>query len=182
MELLHYGTPKHSGRYPYGSGKRPYQSDKKVFISGSSKTQIKDSGYYRKKVPKPVRKLLNKYMDTKVSFIIGDAPGIDTQIQDYLKSKKYNDVTVYSTVKGTRYNANNWNEKYVDASEYEENSKEWLAKKDIEMTKDATEGLAIVLDEGSRATRNNVERLIQNNKDVKVYELSKNGKRYDKWL
>ena len=24
-ELYHYGTPRHSGRYPYGSGKRPYQ-------------------------------------------------------------------------------------------------------------------------------------------------------------
>lgn len=27
-ELYHYGTPRHSGRYPYGSGKRPYQSEK----------------------------------------------------------------------------------------------------------------------------------------------------------
>ena len=25
--LMHYGTPKHSGRYPYGSGKRPYQHE-----------------------------------------------------------------------------------------------------------------------------------------------------------
>lgn len=25
-ELIHYGTPRHSGRYPYGSGKEPYQS------------------------------------------------------------------------------------------------------------------------------------------------------------
>lgn len=24
-ELYHYGTPRHSGRYPYGSGKRPFQ-------------------------------------------------------------------------------------------------------------------------------------------------------------
>jgi hypothetical protein len=27
-ELYHYGTPRHSGRYPYGSGKRPYQNAK----------------------------------------------------------------------------------------------------------------------------------------------------------
>ena len=25
--LIHYGTKRHSGRYPYGSGKRPYQSE-----------------------------------------------------------------------------------------------------------------------------------------------------------
>lgn len=23
-ELIHYGTPRHSGRYPWGSGKNPY--------------------------------------------------------------------------------------------------------------------------------------------------------------
>ena len=25
-ELYHYGTARHSGRYPWGSGKDPYQS------------------------------------------------------------------------------------------------------------------------------------------------------------
>lgn len=38
--LVHYGTPRHSGRYPYGSGKRPYQSDS--FTIGSKK--ISDIG------------------------------------------------------------------------------------------------------------------------------------------
>ncbi|MBO7450642.1 MAG: hypothetical protein J6U54_09755 [Clostridiales bacterium] len=33
-ELAHYGTPRHSGRYPYGSGKRPYQNSKEqVYIN-----------------------------------------------------------------------------------------------------------------------------------------------------
>lgn len=26
-ELMHYGTKRHSGRYPYGSGERPYQGE-----------------------------------------------------------------------------------------------------------------------------------------------------------
>lgn len=26
-ELMHYGTPRHSGRYPWGSGERPFQGD-----------------------------------------------------------------------------------------------------------------------------------------------------------
>ena len=26
-ELYHYGTKRHSGRYPFGSGERPYQGD-----------------------------------------------------------------------------------------------------------------------------------------------------------
>lgn len=28
---MHYGTPKHSGRYPYGSGERPYQGDERRY-------------------------------------------------------------------------------------------------------------------------------------------------------
>jgi hypothetical protein len=30
-ELMHYGTPRHSGRYPYGSGDRPYQGESTAF-------------------------------------------------------------------------------------------------------------------------------------------------------
>ena len=26
-ELMHYGTPRHSGRYPWGSGDNPYQHE-----------------------------------------------------------------------------------------------------------------------------------------------------------
>lgn len=31
QDLLHYGMPKRSGRYPYGSGERPYQSSGGLF-------------------------------------------------------------------------------------------------------------------------------------------------------
>ena len=27
-DLVHYGTPRHSGRYPWGSGDNPYQNSK----------------------------------------------------------------------------------------------------------------------------------------------------------
>lgn len=30
-ELMHYGTPRHSGRYPWGSGERPFQGDNVSF-------------------------------------------------------------------------------------------------------------------------------------------------------
>lgn len=32
-ELLHYGTKRHSGRYPWGSGENPYQRDNKGFLA-----------------------------------------------------------------------------------------------------------------------------------------------------
>ena len=58
-EIMHYGTPRHSGRYPWGSGENPYQrtgdflsrrdelkakgwSDKQIYESmGMSSTQYR---------------------------------------------------------------------------------------------------------------------------------------------
>ena len=40
-ELMHYGTPRHSGRYPYGSGENPYQHPyqyKNDILDGDLKT------------------------------------------------------------------------------------------------------------------------------------------------
>jgi len=160
----------------------PYPLNKTVFVSGSSKTQFKDSLYYRKQLPKQITKCIDDYIKDNKKIIVGDAPGIDRQVQDYLKSINYNNVTVYSPGKETRYIANKqWNNKKVDSS-YEIGSSEWLAAKDIEMAKVASEGLAIILDEGSNATRNNIKRLIDQNKDVKIYQLSKEGSQYDKWI
>lgn len=151
-----------------------------VFVSGSSKTQSKDSGYYRKKLPRPIRRTLNGYMRDNVRINVGDAPGIDRQVQDYLNKKRYKNVEVYGPGTKVRYSANKkWKTNPIDAPEFEPGSKEWLAKKDIAMEKDSTEGLAVVLDEGAKATRKNVERMLANNKDVKVYQLNKNGK--DNW-
>ena len=31
-ELAHYGTPRHSGRYPWGSGDDPYQHEGEIFV------------------------------------------------------------------------------------------------------------------------------------------------------
>ena len=48
------------------------------------------------------------------------------------------------------------------------------------MSDEATKALAITITSGSSATRKNIDRLIEQNKDVKVYELNgffKNGKR-----
>lgn len=65
-------------------------------------------------------------------------------------------------------------------SDAPEGSKEWLAKKDIEMSKDADSGIAVILDSGAAATRRNIDRLLQQNKDVYVYELSSRGRASDR--
>lgn len=147
-------------------------SGKKVFVSGSSKTQDKESNYYYKKLPKGVREELDQRMKNKDIIIVGDAPGIDRQVQDYLKKKHYKNVEVYSPGDEPRYLKNKkWKNNLIDSSEFEPGSKEWLAKKDKIMSEVADEGIAVILPEGSNATRNNVRRLLDSNKDVSVYQL-----------
>jgi nicotinic acid phosphoribosyltransferase len=176
MELKHYGVKGMRWGVRKDSGKT-------VFVSGSSKTEFKDSGYYRRRLPKTVRNELKRYMGNRDKIVVGDAPGVDRQVQRYLNKKRYSNVEVYGPGKEVRYTANKkWKTNPIDAPEFEVGSKEWLAKKDIAMTKVSDIGLAVVLDEGAKATRKNVQRLIDQNKSVKVYELNKNGKRYDKWI
>ena len=46
-ELMHYGTPRHSGRYPWGSGENPYQSSAGLY--GMAK-QLKSQGMSDKEI------------------------------------------------------------------------------------------------------------------------------------
>lgn len=162
------------------AGKARYNS---VFISGSSKTTDINSKYYRKELSKEVKNKLDEYIKRNNNIIVGDAPGIDTQVQDYLNNKKYGNVSIYTTSKHPRYLANKkWQTKIINTYGLDPNSKEGLRMKDIAMTNAAKKGFAIILENGGAgATRNNVQRLIDQNKNVKVFMLtSNNGDQYVK--
>lgn len=186
MDVMHHGKKgmkwgiRNGPPYPIG------KKNKTVFISGSSKTQFKDSEYYRGQLPREVKKTIDKYIEDGKKIIVGDAPGIDRQVQNYLKSKRYSNVEIYGPGTKVRYNANKkWKTNPIDAPEFEVGSKDWLAKKDIAMTKAANEMLAIILDEGSEATRRNVRIAINKykNTSIKVYEINKRkNKKLDRWI
>ena len=162
---------------------REHYRKRAVFISGSSKTEDELSSHYRKELPKEVKSSINSYIRNNIHINVGDAPGIDRQVQKYLKDKNYKNVTVYGPGKSVRHlEDSDWQTKTVNDPFHKEGSKEWLAKKDIEMTKDSSEGLAIVIDTGASATRNNVSRLMSEGKNVKVYELSTLTKNLDRWM
>ena len=180
-EFYHHGIK--GQRWGVQNGPPYPLSDHKVFVSGSSKTQFKDSGYYRGHLPKAIKGELDGYMKKKKTILVGDAPGIDRQVQNYLKSKNYDKVEIYGPGTKVRYTANKkWKTHPINDPDHEPMSPEWLAKKDIAMTNDAKEGLAVILDEGAKATRNNVQRLIDQKKNVKIYELNKSGKELDRWM
>lgn len=183
--LIHYGIPGQKWgvrRFQYENGSytpagyKRYRQEKTLFVSGSSKTQISDSPYYRKELPKEIREELDRSIQKKEKIVVGDAPGIDRQVQDYLNDKGYEKVEVFGPGKEVRYSANsNWKTNAIDDPDHEPYSKEWLAKKDEFMTAVADKGIAVVLDEGAAATRRNIQRLVDQNKNVQVYTLSKDG-------
>ncbi|MEB3191169.1 MAG: hypothetical protein VKL42_12580 [Snowella sp.] len=65
-----------------------------VIVSGSRKVPT------RVPLPKEVTDSLDKIMELGFDIVIGDAEGIDTQVQWYLRHKDYTKVTVYYAVFG----------------------------------------------------------------------------------
>ena len=169
---MHWGR-RNGPPYPLNSKISTGKRLKTTFVSGSSKTQDKSSPYYQRKLPKKLRKELKFEMREGNMIIVGDAPGIDRQVQDYLKKKRYKNVEVYSPGKESRYLANKkWKNHLIDDPKHEPMSPEWLAKKDKAMAKVADKGIAVILDQGSGATRNNIKRLKAKNKEVSVYQIN----------
>ena len=175
-DLAHYGIK--GMRWGIRRNRKRATSNEVLFVSGSSKTQDKESPYYRRRLPKFVRKNLKQAMHNNDTIIVGDAPGIDRQTQDYLRKKHYSNVEVYGPGTKVRYSANaKWKTNPINDPDHEPMSPEWLAKKDKAMTDRATRGLAVILDEGSKATRNNVKRMQEQHKKNIIYELYPTPKR-----
>ena len=156
----------------------------KIFVSGSSKTQMPNSDFYRNELPEPIMMELQRHMDAGNYILVGDAPGIDAQVQDYLSSYQYSHVKVYAPgLNAPRHLADStWEYELVPAPGCSRWSKEWLAAKDIHMAEDADEGLAVIAYGRSSGTTQNVVRLWEQGKPAKVFQLSDRGPEYDIWV
>lgn len=170
--LAHHGVQgqkwgiKHGPPYPIGSHPR------KVFVSGTSK--------FKGKLPKEITSKLDNYIQNNYHVLIGDAPGIDTEVQKYLARKNHRNVTIYTIEDKPRFQATNdlgWGVKKVEAPESEivDGYNPSQVYKDKAMAKDAHVGFAVVLENGSKATRNNVDRMNKDHKDTDVITLFNNG-------
>lgn len=180
--LAHHGIPgmkwgKRNGPpYPlsgnnasyYSKNNRPYSKNDSVFISGKVK--------YDRPLNEIIRRELDDIMHAKCKILIGDAPGADTRCQEYLALKKYGDVVVYTTDDKVRNNAGNWPVKRISSDGYSDEAS-IRRQKDIAMTNNCTRAFAITLEEDrpDSAMSNNINRLVDGDKYVKVFDYNKNS-------
>ena len=129
-----------------------------IFISGSMRI---------KNIDKAVICRINNIINSKFEIIIGDADGVDSSVQRYLKSINYNDVTVYCTGQKPRNNLGPWNINLV-ITDKEPGTREFFTAKDISMSKDCDFGL-MIWDAKSTGTLSNVLELLSAQKNSLVF-------------
>ena len=65
--LVHYGTPRHSGRYPWGSGDRPYQSLK----ASRAQRSVEESATAKRLAARYVNAMDKKAKDRRSKYEAG---------------------------------------------------------------------------------------------------------------
>ena len=161
------GSLTELGKKRYGNNGLTYSRSDNVFISGKVKYDEPLSGQMVKE--------LDKIIKVNANIHIGDAPGADTRVQEYLNSVGYRNVIVYTTDKQVRNNVGSWKVIRIDASKYSD-EREGRRQKDIAMTKACNKGLAISSedDRPDSATSLNIQRLKDQNSEVAVWDYKAN--------
>lgn len=159
-------TPEQLGHRKYK--KYDYTSDDVVFVSGKVK--------FDEPIPDSVKTELDSAIKANSKIIIGDAPGADTRVQDYLAETGYENVTVYTTDAVVRNNVGNWNVEKISGNGNTE-ERQIRAQKDIAMSNKATMGIVISSDDDrpDSATSLNMDRLNKSNKNIQFYDFKKNS-------
>lgn len=130
----------------------------KVFVSGSLRIKHLD---------KKVVDRLNNIVSKDMQVIVGDADGVDSSIQHYLKNKEVNAVIVYCSGESPRNNLGFWTTKQIKTS-YKAGSRDFFTAKDKQMAHDCDYGF-MVWDTKSTGTLSNVIELLNNKKKSVVY-------------
>lgn len=147
----------------------------KVFISGSISIE---------KIPQCAINSLDKMIENECEILVGDALGVDSQVQEHFKNKGYIYLTIYTIEKEPRNKkSDEFDVKKVKIDELEKdenkieydkpqaNSKptnrEKQGKKDMKMVEDCDFALCI-WDGKSKGSYNNMLNLIKSNKKFKL--------------
>jgi hypothetical protein len=130
----------------------------KVFIGGSRRITRLDTD---------VKQRIDRIIEKRLPVIVGDANGADKAVQDYLRSKSYEQVEVFCSGDECRNNAGHWPVRRVPVSGKEKGF-DFYATKDRAMADEASVGL-MLWDRKSAGTLMNILRLIRQDKKVAVY-------------
>ncbi len=131
---------------------------KNVFISGSINIKKLDS--------KVVERLKN-IISSNLGVIVGDASGVDSSVQEYLKSNEVRSVVVYCSGEKPRNNLGHWDTKKVETS-YKPGTRQFFTVKDKAMAADCDYGF-MIWDGSSTGTLSNAIELVEKNKAAVVY-------------
>jgi len=119
-------------------------------------------------VPDVVAQRLDAWMESGEDFLIGDASGIDSALQRYLKDKHYQSVIVYTAADAVRHNLANWRTQVVETGLKSKSAARHTIK-DRKMTELANAGL-MLWDQESIGTLANILDLARHGKNVTVYD------------
>lgn len=133
----------------------------KVFIGGSRRVS---------RLSDPILMRLDRIIEKGFPVIIGDANGADKAVQQYLNSKSYPNVEVFCSGHVCRNNVGNWKQRKILSNAHNK-TYDFYAAKDRTMADDATIGF-MVWDGKSKGTLLNVFRLLKQQKNAVVYNIS----------
>src|SRR3984957_2074083 len=134
----------------------------KVFIGGSRKVSVLSSEVHQR---------LDEILAKNLSIVIGDAPGVDKSVQQYLHARGYRDVEVFCSGTRWRNNVGQWRTRQAAVNSSRRDF-DFYATKDIQMAQEASFGL-MIWDGESAGTLMNVLRLIKQNKKAIILEVPK---------
>ena len=129
----------------------------KVFIGGSISIKALDDNVIAR---------LDGIINQNLIVLIGDAYGVDKEVQQYFASHKYKAVTVYTSSDRARNNIGAWNVSSIQAKGLY--GRKMHTQKDIAMASDCDMAL-MIWDGKSIGTFNNIKRLRSLNKRCIVY-------------
>ena len=190
--LMHYGTPgmkKGVRRYQnedgtwteLGKERRRIGSNTPGVYKKSDVVFISGKVSYDRRISTRVQNELDAVMKANAKVIVGDAPGADRRVQDYLAEKRYRNVEVYTTDEQVRNNSGNWPVNKISANGHTD-EREIRRQKDIAMTNAATRGFAISSDDDrpESATSLNIKRMQDQGKQIDLYDFKKEQYYVDK--
>jgi len=130
----------------------------KIFISGSMKIRNLDEN---------VLSRINNILNSKYEVLVGDANGVDSSIQEYLKSMHSKSVVVYCAGDNPRNNIGHWTVEKIRVNA-KSGTRAFYTAKDIQMADDCDYGF-MVWDTKSTGTLSNTIELLKRKKKSLVY-------------